>query len=144
METKMITLQSIFMSYALICNVAKLQRYDSSIVIQHSLVIIVGVGQYDNDLPDISIPVHNDMRKMQRLWSEHHHTVVNTEQYYGSSLYLHRDDFLQFMNITVRSVLMANTKPYDAFLFFSSSHGDKNKTKFYSQLSVVSNDSNLS
>eukprot|EP01084_Bolivina_argentea_P069993 127322_1 len=102
------------------------------IFIENALVVIVGVGKYDSDFPDISVPVKADLDAMYNLWSEYGHTVMDTQHYYGSS-YLSKHEFEQFMNLPVKSLLIDNSTNYDAFIFFSSSHGNRHSIVFSDQ-----------
>eukprot|EP01084_Bolivina_argentea_P024378 45435_1 len=115
--------------WLIICQMVRLVICESDIFIKHALVVLVGVGKYDSNLADISIPVLQDVRVMYNLWSGYGHTVVDTEQYYGS-LYLEKHAFEQFMNTTVKKLLISNKKVYDAFIFCSSSHGDHHSMMF--------------
>eukprot|EP01084_Bolivina_argentea_P231828 390848_1 len=105
------------------------------VFIQNALVVIVGVGKYDNDLQleDISVPVGQDLELMHNLWSDYGHTVIDTTRYYSSSLFLRRDDFMEFMNVTIKQLLTQNSTKYDAFIFFSSSHGRHHSIIFSDQ-----------
>eukprot|EP01084_Bolivina_argentea_P036414 67373_1 len=94
------------------CQIGMLTTSESGTIIENALVVIVGVGKYENKLmSDISVPVQNDLNKMFDLWSDWAHTIAYRISNYGLTLY--EDEFKSFTNDKVKLLLSQNIGQYD-------------------------------